>query len=238
MLPAWSGLADYVTELIARFHYIAPFTVLFLCGLGLPIPEEVALIGSGIILYQKKVEFLPITIVCSAAILLGDAVPYWIGRNWGLAALRKPTFSKILHPERFAKLERKFASHGNWVIFSCRFMPGLRIPAYFMAGTLRMAFARFMLLDLLGVLISVPVSIWLGTVFGGSMDELKKRTKDLHLILAFAVFAMAVVIVWTSWKRARDRKASEAERQASATVPPAPLPHPGEPDLPGDRPES
>jgi membrane protein DedA with SNARE-associated domain len=235
LFPAWSGLADYVTELIARFHYIAPFTVLFLCGLGLPIPEEVALIGAGIVLHQGKVEFVPITIVCSAAILLGDAVPYWIGRAWGLAALRKRTFSKILHPERFAKLERKFASHGNWVIFSCRFMPGLRIPAYFMAGTLKMAFARFVLLDFLGVLISVPASIWIGRIFGDSMDDLKKHTKDLHLILAFAVFAMAAVIVWTSWKRARDRRAAQAAEGLAPGAGPAES-SAGPEDVPGEPP--
>ena len=76
--------------------------------------------------------------MCSLAILLGDSIPYWVGRHWGLAALKTRLVAKILHPERFASLERRFAAHGNWVVFSCRFMPGLRIPAYFVAGTLRM----------------------------------------------------------------------------------------------------
>lgn len=211
MLPAWSGLADYVTDLIGRFHYLAPFTVLFLCGLGLPIPEEVALIGSGIILYQDKVEFLPIVLVCSAAILLGDSIPFWIGRNWGLAALRKPIVSKILHPERFASLERRFEAHGNWVVFSCRFMPGLRIPAYFIAGTLKMGFARFILLDLLGVAISVPVSIWFGRLFGDSIDVLAKKIKELNHILAFALVAILAVLVWRAWRRRRDPPSKPTE---------------------------
>ena len=192
MFLATNGLTDYVSELIGRFHYMAPFTILLLCGLGLPLPEEVALVGAGFLLYQQKVEFPAITAVCSAAILLGDSIPYWLGRNWGIAALKSPIISKVLHPERFATLERRFSAHGNWVVFSCRFMPGLRIPAYFVAGTLRMGFPRFLLLDVLGVAISVPASIWLGRIFGGSIDELKKRTKDLHLILAFAVFAAAM----------------------------------------------
>jgi membrane protein DedA with SNARE-associated domain len=183
---------------------MAPFTILLLCGLGLPLPEEVALVGAGILLYQEKVEFTAITAVCSAAILLGDSIPYWLGRNWGLAALKSPVISKVLHPERFASLERRFGAHGNWVVFSCRFMPGLRLPAYFVAGTLRMGFPRFLLLDVLGVAISVPTSIWLGRLFGGSVDELTKKTKDLHLILAFAVFALAVVFVWRAWRRKRD----------------------------------
>ena len=215
MLPAWSGLADYVTDLIGRFHYLAPFTVLFLCGLGLPIPEEVALIGSGITLHQEKVEFLPIVLVCSAAILLGDSIPYWLGRNWGLAALRKPIVSKVLHPERFASLERRFEAHGNWVVFSCRFMPGLRIPAYFIAGTLKMGFARFILLDLLGVAISVPVSIWFGKLFGDSIEELTKKIKELNHILAFAIVAILAVIVWRAWRHKRDHPPKRPEGPAA-----------------------
>jgi len=215
VFPAWSGLSDYVNALFERFHYLAPFTVLFLCGLGLPLPEEVTLIGSGILLYQGNVEFWSITLVCSSAILLGDSVPFWLGRAWGLAALRSPLVSKILHPERFARLERRFEAHGNWVVFSCRFMPGLRIPAYFVAGTLKMSFLRFLALDFLGVAISVPASIWLGKLFGGSIDELRKKSKDLHLILAFAVFAIVLVMVWRAWRRRRERTL-RAPRQDSA----------------------
>jgi membrane protein DedA with SNARE-associated domain len=209
VFPAWSGLTDYVTELIGRFHYLAPFTILFLCGLGLPMPEEVALVGAGILLYQEKVDFTTITAVCSAAILLGDSIPYFLGRNWGLAALRSPVVSKILHPERFATLERRFAAHGNWVVFSCRFMPGLRIPAYFVAGTLKMGFPRFLLLDVLGVAISVPVSIWFGKVFGDSIEQLTHRVKELNHILAFAVFAILVIVGWRAWWKRRDKGPKE-----------------------------
>ena len=215
MFPG-GGLTDYVEALFGRFHYLAPFTVLFLCGLGLPLPEEVALIGSGILLHQEKVQFLPITIVCSAAILLGDSVPYWIGRHWGLAALKGRWVAKILHPERFAKLERRFAEHGNWVVFSCRFMPGLRIPAYFVAGTLGMSYIRFLVLDSLGVLVSVPISIWFGKIFGGSIELLRGKMKDLHLILAFAVVATLIVVVWRTWKRRRDVREGGGESPPDA----------------------
>lgn len=210
MFPG-TGLTDYVEALFGRFHYMAPFTVLFLCGLGLPLPEEVALIGAGILLYQDSVKFVPITLVCSAAILLGDSVPYWIGRHWGLAALKGKWAAKILHPERFARLEKRFTDHGNWVVFTCRFMPGLRIPGYFVAGTLGMSYWRFLLLDGLGVLISVPTSIWLGKLFGGSIDMLQKKQKGLHLILGFAVAAVVIVVVVRSWRKKRAREEAVAD---------------------------
>jgi membrane protein DedA with SNARE-associated domain len=196
------GFTDYVTDFFGRFHYMAPFTVLFLCGLGLPLPEEVALIGSGILLYQEEVKFIPITIVCSTAILMGDSIPFWLGRHYGLAALKTRWVAKILHPERFAALERRFAEHGNYAVFTCRFLPGLRIPGYFVAGTMRMSYPRFILIDLMGVLISVPTSIFLGKIFGDSIQSLNKKVHDLHLWLALGALALVLIILVRSrWRK-------------------------------------
>jgi membrane protein DedA with SNARE-associated domain len=160
---------EKVQGLFENFPYLGPFIFLLLCGLGLPSPEEVALIGAGILLHNRDetgVHYLPMLLVCSSAILIGDSLPFWLGRHYGLAALKLKWVAKLLHPERFAALERRFQSHGNWAIFSCRFLPGLRIPGYFVAGTLRMSFWRFLILDTLGVAISVPASIYSGSCSG------------------------------------------------------------------------
>jgi membrane protein DedA with SNARE-associated domain len=199
------GVSEFLEGLFGRFHYLAPFTFLMLCGIGLPLPEEVALIGSGLLLHQGKVEFIRITLVCSSAILLGDSIPFVLGRAYGLAALRSRWAAKVLHPERFATLERRFKSHGNWAVFTCRFLPGLRIPGYFVAGTLRMSYARFLLLDGLGVLISVPTSIWLGKLFGASIEELRHKMHSLHLWLAFGVISLLITMYVRARMRKRDR---------------------------------
>ena len=196
--------SEYLYELFGRFHYLAPFTVLLLCGIGFPLPEEVTLIGSGVLLHQGKVEFVPITLVCSAAILLGDSIPYFLGRRFGPSALRSRWLAKILHPERFARFQKRYDEHHNWAIFTCRFLPGLRIPGYFLAGTMGMSFTRFILLDIAGVLISVPISIWFGKLFGDSMEDLRKSVKDLHLILSFGVVAVVITILVRARIRRRD----------------------------------
>ena len=72
---------EYLTQWFTRFHYLAPFTVLMLCGLGAPLPEEITLIGCGLLVAQHHVGFWEITVVCSTAILLGDSIPYWLGRD-------------------------------------------------------------------------------------------------------------------------------------------------------------
>ncbi|MCC6407924.1 MAG: DedA family protein [Planctomycetes bacterium] len=201
------GLADWVGDFIGRYNYEAPFVVLLLCGIGLPLPEEVTLIGSGLLLYKGHVEFWKITLVCSAAILIGDSIPFWLGRKYGMAALRLRWVSKILHPERFAKIEKRFKEHGNWATFAFRFFAGLRIPGYFVAGTFGMSYARFLLLDSIGVLLSVPASIWLGKFFGEQTDRFKETVHDLHLVLAFVVLALVLIFVARAWIKRRSPEA-------------------------------
>jgi len=199
---------EYLTTWFTRFHYLAPFTVLMLCGLGLPLPEEITLIGCGLLVAHDHVGFWEITGVCSAAILLGDSIPFWLGRRWGLAALKSRLVARVLHPERFAQLERKFADNGNWAIFTCRFLPGLRIPGYFTAGTLGMSYTRFILLDGLGVLVSVPTSIWVARIFFESFGEdLKgaaKAVSEFNHIVLFAV--AAIVLGFLAWRWIRHRR--------------------------------
>jgi len=224
------SLTETVTQFFGQYPYAAPFAVLLLCGIGLPLPEEVTLIGAGFLLYRGEVEFLPISAVCVAAILLGDSAPYWLGRHYGPAALRIKWVRRILHPERFERMERRFAEHGNLAIFACRFFAGVRIPGYFVAGTMRMSYARFLLLDLIGALLSVPTSIYLGALLGGQVERLRRTLEDFHLILAFLVIALGIVLVVRSRSRrsAAEEAAAEAAEGAQAAGTRDPLTPAGE----------
>lgn len=193
-------------EILQDFSYMGPFLGLLLCGLGLPLPEETFLLAAGILLHKGQVEFVPITLLCSAAILFGDSIPYWLGRRYGMRALEMPWVARVLHPERFQRFRRRFEDHGNWAIFGCRFLPMLRIPGYFVAGTMGMRYSRLLLLDGLGVLLSVPLSIYFGMLFGGQIERLKDKVHDLHLILGLLVLMLFILLVIrTRWARANSR---------------------------------
>lgn len=194
-------MEGWVLGTFGRFNYLAPFLVLFLCGIGLPVPEEVTLIASGLLLHQGQVDFYAISVVCGLAILLGDSVPFFLGRRYGMSALKVRWVRRIIHPERFARLEKRFERHGNWAVFACRFFAGVRIPGYFLAGTMRMSYGRFILLDALGVLLSVPISIWLGMIFAEQVDRLQESFRSLHLVLAFAILCLALALLFRGRRR-------------------------------------
>lgn len=217
MIAAFADLLQRVLQVLVdwftQYPHLAPFAVLMACGLGLPLPEEFTLIGCGYLCHKEIVDFFTITAVCSGAILGGDSIPYFLGRRYGLSALKIKWVAKVLHPERFAELERRFASNGNWAIFTCRFLPGLRMGGYFVAGTMRMSYTRFLLLDGLGVLISVPTSIWIAwKVFDRIGDDLREAAAKVssynHTVLYTVFGAIVLYLTWRWWKRRRAAKST------------------------------
>ncbi len=210
-------ISSEIGRVFSEFSYTGPFLVLLLCGLGLPLPEEVTLIGSGLLVYRGEVDFRWITIVCAVAILLGDSIPFLLGRRYGMSALRSTWIARIVHPEHFSRLERRFREHGNWATFVCRFFAGVRIPGYFLAGTLGMSYWRFLLLDSLGVLISVPLSIYLGFLFGGKIEELQGTMGDLHLLLGFLVLSLTLILLLRA-RRSRIAMKESRDRERAARL--------------------
>ena len=212
-------LQEFAREWIAEFTYLGPFLLLVLCGFGLPLPEEVSLIGAGLLLYQGEAQFAPMLVACLLGVLAGDAIPYMVGRRFGKQALRHRWVGRVLDRRRVIVLERRFRAHRNWGTFTTRFFPGLRWPGYFLAGTLQVPPWRWFLLDLIGALIQVPLVLALGRAFGESIDGLKDRLDNLHMVLAFAVVALSLTVFFQSRLRRSRAKAAavlEAEERSAA----------------------
>ena len=158
--------------------------------------------------------------IVHAEILIGDSIPYWLGRRYGMNALQVRWVARILHPERFQRLQERFEEHGNWATFACRFFAGIRIPGYFIAGTLKMSFVRFLVLDSLGVLISVPTSIyaamWVTRKFGEA--QAKRTVHEFMLWVAVAAVAFVVGFLWVRGVRRRRAAARAAQQPPTPQV--------------------
>jgi len=154
---------DTLLDLLERYKYLAMFGVLFACGLGLPMPEEVTLIASGLAVGWEKAEFFWASVACVLGILAGDAFIFAMGRYYGRRFLSSRPMRLVLSEKREARIHRLFARHGNKAVFFARFLAGVRIGVYAYAGQHGMGWIRFLFLDFLGALLSGPTSIWLGS---------------------------------------------------------------------------
>ncbi len=184
---------------LLTYEYVAMLAILTLCGVGLPLPEEVTLIASGLLVGWHDADFWLASLCCSAGILAGDSVIFGLGHVFGQRFLHCRPMHLLLPPGRQARVRGFFAKHGDKTLFLARFFPGVRIGVYAYAGSLGVPWLRFIRLDGLGVLLSAPASIllgrWVGQTFADDRDAAVVKALELSHRLGHWVVVGAVLLL-------------------------------------------
>ena len=157
---------EWLTNYLEEFTYVGIVVALMLAGLGLPIPEDIPLIFGGVMAGMGKINVWAHFGLSMLFILLGDSCLFFIGRRISRSAGVSGWWGRILTRSRQERVARWFTRYGNWAVFFGRFVAGLRGAVFLSAGLSGFAFPRFLLMDALAALVSVPVWIWLGVKFG------------------------------------------------------------------------
>jgi membrane protein DedA with SNARE-associated domain len=199
-----SELTVFFTNYSQVFIYIGLFLILFICGLGVPIPEEVTLLAGGFLINLGFIHLYPTLIVVYAGILTGDFAMYSIGRKWGHGILTHRHLHEIFSEKRLERVRQFSRDHGSKTIFIARFLSGFRCAAFLAAGTMGMKPGQFILLDALAALIMIPLLLALGYYFGMKMDwigEVFSRFDYLLLSLAIVLGLAGVIFLLCKIKK-------------------------------------
>ena len=179
-----------------------PFLVLLLCGLGLPVPEDVVLVAAGALGQIDGRGWMEVSVLMYAGVMLGDSTIFIAGRYFGAQLRRSRWFQRYFSEKKQAKVEDLFDRYHSWVLFVGRFLPGLRAPIFFTAGSTRVRFWKFFFFDGLAALISVPFFVWLGHWLWlkfkddiANLDRALSRTQTYTMVVAAVILIVAVVFV-------------------------------------------
>ncbi len=190
--------------LLSHAGYGLLLLVLLLAGLGLPFPEDVALLAAGVMVHRGLVELVPTLAVCAVGVLAGDTLIYCMARALGPAALKHRWMVHVLPPARRAKLEQTLARHGGKMVFVARHIAGLRAPFFALAGMHHMPYPTFLMWDGLGLCVSGPLLVGLGALSAQHLDLVLARLGRLEhysfLMLAGGFAIAATVLVWRRWR--------------------------------------
>jgi membrane protein DedA with SNARE-associated domain len=210
-------LLQIVDQTSGVFSYGIVFVVLLLCGLGVPLPEDISLILGGYLVHDGKAQLALMMATGFLGILLGDTIIFLAGRRIGSQIGNKPQgfFARIVTPEKRARVEGLFHRHGEKIVLLARFMPGVRAVTFFTAGSVRMKYRRFVLFDGLAALVSAPVFVWLGYRFGGELEVLIDNVRRGQTRVVVGLFTLVVSYVgYLLWKRRREKALADAEKAA------------------------
>lgn len=188
------------------------FFFLLLFGFTLPICEEIAVGLVGVTMHATGISFLLAVAVALTAILIQDAAYFFIARAFGPRLIRQKLVARFIKPRSVDEGERYFLRRGPFIVFSSRFVVGLRAPVIMGAGFLRMRLPRFMLYDFLAAAIMTPAWLFVGFSLGAQFDsDVGTLTKIFSVVAPIAIIVGAFLIY-------KSVKADKAKIDAEAAV--------------------
>lgn len=202
-------LFEFLTDLSGGVAYLLIFGILVACGLGFPLPEDIPLIATGYLIWDKTLTWFGGISVTILGVLIGDSILFFIGNRLGGGILNKRK-KPLFPPKRVRRARAYFRKYGPKVVFFARFVAGLRAVVFFMAGSMHMKFRTFLLLDFLAALVSVPLWIaggyYLGHYFGSEISDLLLKLREIKMIITIIISILIVGIILRSLIQYRSNK--------------------------------
>jgi membrane protein DedA with SNARE-associated domain len=165
---------------------ISLIVLMLLIATATLVSEDLACIGTGLMIAHGTIGFLSGTLACLWGIYFGDLMLFWAGRWLGRAAVSRAPLKWFISADDIRRSTEWFNRQGKKIILLSRFVPGSRLPTYFTAGVLRTNFWSFSLYFLLAAAIWTPLLVGVSRFIG---------EKTFALLAAYKNFAIFVGIV-------------------------------------------
>jgi membrane protein DedA with SNARE-associated domain len=175
--------------------YLMLFLLLWGCGLGLPVPEDVPLVISGVLISQGHMSWCIAPFVAWTGIIGGDICLYHIGRSYGLNIAKLPLIGRHFTAERIEHVEVWFKKHGIWTVAVCRMIAGVRGAMVVAAGITRFNRVKFIIADGMAAVVSGGIFMVLGWWAGSNFDKYLRIAKHFEFELGTTLGVIGVVLV-------------------------------------------
>ena len=154
-----------------------------------PVPSEVVIPPAAIAAASGgKMSIAGVIIAGTFGSWLGSAVTYWVSRGIGRAVIARWGKYVFVSTEKLERAEIFMSRYEAGGIFFARLLPVIRHLISIPAGIIRMGFAKFSLMTIVGAALWCSVLAWLGSNVGrnnpGLMQIADKQAKAEALIAA------------------------------------------------------
>jgi len=198
-------MLEFLNSYSAHLIYAFLFLLLLLCGLGFPMAEELVLLAGVVLVTSGVLNPIFILLVNLLGVLIGDVFLFGLGRGVSRRLSRSPRFTHWF-AHKLTRGRPFFARYGDATVFLARFIPGLRAPAFLIAGTMQMSLWRFVAIDTLAGLIFVPALCGVGYVFADQIDVIARWFQRVERTISTLV--VLALLMWLWWRHRGKRKSS------------------------------
>ncbi|MCU1490531.1 MAG: associated Golgi protein-like protein [Acidimicrobiaceae bacterium] len=185
---------------LAHWGYLALFVLTMVSSFGIPVGSELAIayagaLASGHVFSGNHLSLGLVILVALAGELVGSCLGYAFGRFGGRPIVDKVGRYLLLTHRDLDRVERFFERRGEPFVLVGRLIPLLRSFVSIVAGIAEMAFARFLVLTVIGCAIWCALLASIGDALGSSWHKAVKDFSDIgYVALALAILAIALSI--------------------------------------------
>ncbi|HLK12766.1 MAG TPA: DedA family protein [Candidatus Binatia bacterium] len=198
-------------------------------GVGLPFPEDVTLIGAGVLAQQGVLRLPAVIAVGLAGVAIADWLIYLVGRRYGADLVSHPRLARLFGAERLESVREAVARHGARAVFFARFLFGFRIVTFLAAGTFEVSAPRFALAEAAGTGIFVPATATLGFLFAHQAERVIENVGRAEQWIVLVGLAGLAIYLGLRALAARTGLTGEGPPRDTEGTPPGPPPTPGRP---------
>lgn len=179
--------------------------------LGFIAPGETMVLFGGVLAGEGTIDLRTLILVTWLSAMAGDISAYAIGRRYGRDfLLRHGRRVKVGEPQ-VAFVEGFFTRHGRATILLGRWVGVVRPLVPFLAGSSRMRFWEFLLIDVIATLAWAALLCILGSIFWHNFEELVTLVGRALFILG-TIIAISVAVAFGVHARRDARKRERVER--------------------------
>ncbi len=201
------GLADLINR-FGVWTYVILFLIIF-AETGLVVfpilPGDSLLFAAGALAATTGGALNPVVliIVLTLAAIIGDSVNYSVGHYLGPRVFSEKI--PFLKKEHLEKTHAFYEKYGGKTIILARFIPIIRTFAPFVAGVGAMTYGKFILFNVAGALLWVPLFTLMGYFFG----NLPFVQENFELVVIAIIVISVLPAVFEYFKARRESKQAQ-----------------------------
>lgn len=208
------------------YVYLGMFAMMIVSAFGLPVPEEITLISVGFLAFMgSRPDLFPpppapysvinmheAAFLAFIAVVASDTLIYGLGRKFGRKMLAYRWVQRMFPATAQARVERWTNSYGPLAVFIFRFTPGVRFPGHLFCGMMKYDLWKFLAIDGLAALVSVPTQIYLLALYG---DHILSALRKFKIVVLSVLAVVVLFVVIKKWRERKLQKAAASDESSS-----------------------
>jgi membrane protein DedA with SNARE-associated domain len=197
LLEVWSGW-------VLHGGYLGIIVLMAMESSIFPVPSEVVIPPAAFLAAQGHLNFWGVILAGTVGSYLGAAVTYWVSRAVGRPLIVRYGRFFFLSAQKLERAETWLSRYETGGVFFARLLPVVRHLISIPAGIVRMNFAAFSAVTIIGSAIWCAVLAYLGLQVYRREPQLLSdpekmvtfiKAQSLNIILLVVIFALLYIVV-------------------------------------------